>query len=234
MNSQQKIVLEMAQNENYTLEDIQERAGYASKLCVTQVLRQNGIKPPYPKTRNRVEKDNRNKRIIEAAIRGETNAEIAHEVGTSPEVVPAVLKLYGIQRSKPKTETRMCVFCRKPFQCETYSNMKYCSAKCQKKDADAKNGPKRRARKKSKVVDADICLKEVFKRDCGICYICGRKTDWNDTIIVNGKKYASRNYPSIDHVIPLASGGLHSWDNVRLAHLGCNSKKGTDAVANNG
>ena len=34
------------------------------------------------------------------------------------------------------------------------------------------------------------------------------------------------NYPTIDHVMPLAKGGMHSWDNVRLAHHGCNSAKG--------
>jgi 5-methylcytosine-specific restriction endonuclease McrA len=33
-------------------------------------------------------------------------------------------------------------------------------------------------------------------------------------------------YPSIDHVRPISKGGSHTWDNVMLAHKGCNSKKG--------
>jgi 5-methylcytosine-specific restriction endonuclease McrA len=31
---------------------------------------------------------------------------------------------------------------------------------------------------------------------------------------------------SFDHVIPLAKGGPHSMDNVKLSHFGCNSRKG--------
>lgn len=34
------------------------------------------------------------------------------------------------------------------------------------------------------------------------------------------------NYPSVDHIVPLAKGGLHSWDNVQLAHFKCNTLKG--------
>lgn len=232
MNQQQKLVLEMAQNDSYTLEDIQERAGYASRMCVTQVLRQNGIKPPYPKTRNRAEKDNRNKKIIEAVLAGETNAEIARKLGIAECVVRPVLKLYGIQRPKPKMEKRKCALCGAPFQCERYSKMKYCSVKCQRKEAHAKYDPRRRAEKRSAVIDTNISLKEVYRRDRGVCYICGGETDWNDTININGKIYASINYPSIDHVIPLAAGGCHSWENVRLAHLGCNARKGRAVPVN--
>lgn len=32
---------------------------------------------------------------------------------------------------------------------------------------------------------------------------------------------------SIDHVLPVAAGGSHTWDNVRLAHLVCNTRRGT-------
>ena len=37
---------------------------------------------------------------------------------------------------------------------------------------------------------------------------------------------AGREYPTIDHVVPLVLGGKHSWTNVKLAHLSCNSAKG--------
>lgn len=42
----------------------------------------------------------------------------------------------------------------------------------------------------------------------------------------NGKKCSSIYYPTIDHIIPLSKGGLHSWNNIQLAHLSCNSSKG--------
>ena len=41
----------------------------------------------------------------------------------------------------------------------------------------------------------------------------------------NGVFIAGRNYPSVDHVIALANGGKHSWENVRLAHCKCNTEK---------
>jgi 5-methylcytosine-specific restriction endonuclease McrA len=35
---------------------------------------------------------------------------------------------------------------------------------------------------------------------------------------------------SIDHIVPIARGGEHEWDNVQPAHLGCNIQK-NDRVA---
>lgn len=68
-------------------------------------------------------------------------------------------------------------------------------------------------------------LDEIYKRDKGICYLCGEPCDWNDYeekdgIIVYGNKYPSR-----DHVIPKSKGGRNTWENIRLAHRICNSLK---------
>lgn len=32
-------------------------------------------------------------------------------------------------------------------------------------------------------------------------------------------------YPTIDHIVAMANGGGHTWDNVQLAHAICNSYK---------
>ena len=60
---------------------------------------------------------------------------------------------------------------------------------------------------------------KVFERDEWVCHICSKPVDrhlpWPDP--------ASR---SLDHVVALANGGAHTYDNVKLAHLGCNSRKG--------
>lgn len=66
-----------------------------------------------------------------------------------------------------------------------------------------------------------ITLIKVYERDHGICQICGKPTDWND----NSWGYGGPNHPTIDHIVALANGGLHSWDNVQLAHGMCNSIK---------
>ena len=69
-------------------------------------------------------------------------------------------------------------------------------------------------------------LIQLYKKEKGICWICGKETDLNDFIITKSTVVCGNAYPSVDHVIPLALGGKHSWDNVHLAHRICNSLKG--------
>lgn len=69
--------------------------------------------------------------------------------------------------------------------------------------------------------DDSITLDAVITKFNGICQICGQKTD--KTNIVNG--HIRRKYPTVDHIIPLSKGGTHTWDNVQLAHMGCNAGK---------
>lgn len=69
--------------------------------------------------------------------------------------------------------------------------------------------------------DASINLKKVMRRDKGICQICGRPVD----ITSRSENGIGMLYPTIDHIKPLSKGGGHTWDNVQLAHLICNSRK---------
>ena len=54
-----------------------------------------------------------------------------------------------------------------------------------------------------------------------VCYY-----DDNNTFIAGNK------YPSVDHMIPIAKGGTHTWDNVQLAHRYCNSIKSDKFIEN--
>lgn len=101
---------------------------------------------------------------------------------------------------------------------------KYCSVRCRQKAANNKD--RRLRRLKEAVVDKDITLDQLANRDLGICWLCGESVNWDDSYYTNeGTFIAGDDYPSIDHVIPLVKGGLHSWDNVRLAHRKCNTLK---------
>lgn len=66
-----------------------------------------------------------------------------------------------------------------------------------------------------------ISLAKVIEKDHNICQICGEPCNKND------KSWGDSGptYPSIDHVIPLSKGGSHTWDNVQLVHIICNSYK---------
>jgi 5-methylcytosine-specific restriction endonuclease McrA len=74
----------------------------------------------------------------------------------------------------------------------------------------------RRARKRRAGKIEPIDRDYVYKRDKGICSLCGRKVRKRDI--------------SIDHIVPLALGGAHCLANVALVHLRCNTRKRTRAV----
>ena len=58
-----------------------------------------------------------------------------------------------------------------------------------------------------------ITPREIFRRDLGLCGICG--------------EWVQPRHVSIDHKVPLSKGGTHTRDNVQLAHLKCNKIKGS-------
>ncbi len=108
----------------------------------------------------------------------------------------------------------------------------YCSRRCVVKHNHHSSNVGYRLRKygsADKPRDS-IKLDKVIERDDGICYICGRRTSKDDHYYSHGWFTVGDSYPTIDHVIPLAKGGTHTWDNVRLACRRCNSEK-RDSVA---
>lgn len=102
---------------------------------------------------------------------------------------------------------------------------------CTRKASNKNREITRRTKIQSAMVDKDITLDRVYQKDKGMCYLCGKLCDWDDYIITDKAIIAGNMYPSIDHVKPLAKGGLHSWENVRLAHRYCNSIK-SDRIEN--
>lgn len=118
-----------------------------------------------------------------------------------------------------------CPICGKP------TIERCCSSACQNTYANRTHEQNRRARIRDALVDRDITLPELFRRERGVCYICGRLCDWSDMEAAeDGTLIAGDSYPSIEHVVPLARGGLHSWNNVRLACRRCNTIKGAGNI----
>lgn len=126
------------------------------------------------------------------------------------------------------TVERECAVCGELFFCLDAENRKTCSPKCSKERQRSHQGKDKRI-PKEQIIDKDITLKRLFHRDEGRCWICGNVCDWNDKrISKTGYEYPGDKYPARDHVIPISRGGLHSWDNVRLACTKCNSEKSDD------
>ena len=74
---------------------------------------------------------------------------------------------------------------------------------------------RRRARKRAATIE-NVSRAVVYERDGGRCHICGKKV---------GKRW------HLDHLIPLARGGEHSYKNVAVSHPKCNMSKQTKAGA---
>lgn len=73
----------------------------------------------------------------------------------------------------------------------------------------------RRARERAASVER-VYRAKVWQRDGGICGLCGEAADPADW--------------HLDHVVPIARGGEHSYANVQVAHPGCNRKKWANAA----
>lgn len=84
----------------------------------------------------------------------------------------------------------------------------------------------RKARKRGAgSYESGIDHESVYDNSDGTCALCGGRVadpsvwwDWD------GKTWMPL-APTVDHIIPLARGGPHTWANVQLAHNRCNTLK---------
>lgn len=91
----------------------------------------------------------------------------------------------------------------------------FCSQRCSEKTAKRNRNHRIRAQGNGE----RIYLGTLYRKCKGVCGICGEHVD-------QSLKSPHPESASIDHIIPISKGGSHTWENVQLAHMICNSKKG--------
>lgn len=130
------------------------------------------------------------------------------------------------KRYLERLTTKECVWCGEKYETDI-QHQKVCSRECRRKRTNSLKSLSKEDRIPiEQVVDRDISLGRLYKRDGGVCYLCNQKCDYSDVRETKeGFKYSGPRYPSVDHVMPVAHGGLHAWNNVRLAHTECNVRK---------
>lgn len=137
------------------------------------------------------------------------------------------------------TVERECTVCGKIFFCLDSETRVTCSHECSCEYGKAKRreNDRRRSRRQKKHkhdasyrgrckkygvrYDSSVKRDDVLKRDKYTCQICGKKCNPND------KSWGTSgpDYPTLDHIVPLAKGGAHVWANVQCACGLCNSYK---------
>ena len=123
---------------------------------------------------------------------------------------------------------KKCVQCGSPFTSHAKRAL-VCSPECKLERAKETEAFKRsrrtrdaRRRALKRTPDAEkIDPYKVFSRDKWVCYICGSKTERDK----RGTTHPLA--PELEHIVALAAGGTHTWDNVACACRKCNREKGT-------
>lgn len=136
----------------------------------------------------------------------------------SPECARA--KALEIQRNNYTPvllNSALCVTCGKVF----YANKRsvYCSKVC----VPRRNSARDRARRVGAIYEI-VNVMRVFKRDGWVCQICGVKTPQSLRGTLRDRA------PEIDHRVPFALGGSHTYDNVQCSCRKCNSRKGGHTI----
>lgn len=148
---------------------------------------------------------------------------ICNPSSTHLDIFPDDLWKYQLLNQHIQTITFFpCQYCGRAF--EQHNKSCFCSEECRRKyknlSKQRKKDDRTKQAKKNGNYDKSITLAKVYKRDRGVCYICGKHLILNDD-------YNRLDAPTIEHVVPICRGGTHTWGNVRLACRACNNAKGT-------
>jgi 5-methylcytosine-specific restriction endonuclease McrA len=115
-----------------------------------------------------------------------------------------------------------CENCGILFQSKT--GARFCTASCRSTFDRRKKGKyelgshRRRAESYGCEYDETVTRVAILVRDKWTCGICGDP-------IPQDVAYPSREYGSLDHIIPMSKQGGHTQENTQAAHLGCNMRK---------
>jgi 5-methylcytosine-specific restriction endonuclease McrA len=124
-------------------------------------------------------------------------------------------------RKKQTPKETQCTECGAVFTALTRTafDYHYCSASCSRSHSQRNVRHVRRERIKMPEgsVRGKVSLKSQYAKFQGVCQICNCKT-------VMAKQY-QHDQATVDHIVPLAKGGLHVEENVQLACIECNSRK---------
>jgi 5-methylcytosine-specific restriction endonuclease McrA len=136
------------------------------------------------------------------------------------------LKEFKANSAKKKMIKRICKECGKEF-IPKYGDKRrsFCSEFCcHKYTVKAKYKDARKRARALGVYYEYVNPLKVFKRDGWCCQLCGKK------LKPKHRGTYRDDAPELDHIIPWAQGGEHSYRNTQLACRKCNAEKGAQSI----
>lgn len=126
-------------------------------------------------------------------------------------------------RAQHPLEQKRCLECRELFTPD-HGQRKYCC----KAHARAAIARIMKERRRKRINDGDVVemfgWRRLAKRQGLVCHLCDEPCD------PNADPCKDDWAPTVDHIMPIAMGGTHTFDNARIAHRYCNSMRGTAPV----
>jgi hypothetical protein len=114
---------------------------------------------------------------------------------------------------------RACLWCGGRIEPRQRTDAAYCSPVCNSKAHQRTRNWHRRMGVRVKPRKEPLpSLIDIARRSCWRCGICGGR-------VRPSLAHPDPLAPSIDHIVPLAKGGDNTPENLRLAHLLCNTRR---------
>lgn len=126
------------------------------------------------------------------------------------------------QKAREASRLKPCLVCCQEF--EGVGQKKYCSDKCSRASESFLSGRRKaKATRRARIRGAErqpVDPIKVFERDGWRCRICRSSTPRR----LRGT--TEPDAPELDHIVPLAAGGSHTWENLQCLCRDCNIGKG--------
>ena len=145
------------------------------------------------------------------------------------------------QTPNPRPLNPQCLSCRKPVtagdarcrvcfpltctQCGAAADKQASTPTCRSCAQQKRTSAEQRRRGAERNGDKGITWRKVAECNGWACHLCGEPVKQ-----VAGTAHEPKG-ATVDHIIPIALGGPHTWDNVALAHRRCNTARGASPIA---
>lgn len=144
--------------------------------------------------------------------------------GCRPSVKVSSARKSAARHRRRPLRLRYCLDCGELFNYSRRSNALRCQDCTYTHNAYRRHEAEARRRQVYRLGDKSITWQALGDRDGWCCHLCGKSVPKIAGVAVQPMG------ATIDHLVPVARGGTHEWDNVALAHRICNMRRSDGGI----